>query len=462
MGSNHIQYTSIVEPIGRSTLEKTYKIQKPNGNHDWPTAREFLEIIDGEAFSKAQENYLSWDELRNKDWAMLDTQKLWWALKMSRIQENMVTPITDTSGAPYKFDEGRHVAFLHDVTLELGGNMLGISDFDDGDKKQIIRRNLIEESIASSKLEGANTSREAARRMLGEGRKPRDKDERMIVNNHAAMTWIEETAKNKRMSVDLLLDLHRQVTSGTLSDATLEGKLRETLDASGNRLKIMPWDETTVVYIAPDKGFVEEQLPRLIKFANDEDGSPFIHPLIKAIMLHFWIGLLHPFEDGNGRLARIIFYWYMLRKGYWAFAYMSLSERILKSPKQYAMAYVNTEQDDYDLNYFIQYNIEKLILARQHLQVFLGSKISENRERAEIFRGGHGLNLRQIKLLQQLSQSELQHTSVAEHHASNSDIGYISAVSDLKTLVEKGFLKKQKNGRNVIYLPTDKLNTLIR
>jgi predicted transcriptional regulator len=94
--------------------------------------------------------------------------------------------------------------------------------------------------------------------------------------------------------------------------------------------------------------------------------------------------------------------------------------------------------------------------------VFLGSKISENRERAEIFRGGHGLNLRQIKLLQQLSQSELQHTSVAEHHASNSDIGYISAVSDLKTLVEKGFLKKQKNGRNVIYLPTDKLNTLIR
>jgi pseudouridine synthase len=82
----------------------------------------------------------------------------------------------------------RHQELLHEVTLELGGNMLGISDFNEGDKKQLIRRNLIEESIASSKLEGANTSREAARRMLSEGRKPRDKSEIMIANNHATMS----------------------------------------------------------------------------------------------------------------------------------------------------------------------------------------------------------------------------------------------------------------------------------
>jgi predicted transcriptional regulator len=92
----------------------------------------------------------------------------------------------------------------------------------------------------------------------------------------------------------------------------------------------------------------------------------------------------------------------------------------------------------------------------------LKSKIAENKERIKITQGGHGFNARQIRLLQQLHQTEIHHTSAAEHHNINNDIGYVSAVSDLKTLVEKGFLKKQRNGRNVIYLPTDRLQTLFR
>ncbi len=317
---------------------------------------------------------MSWDEFRNKNLPADDRENLWRIIQANRTFARKPTPIVDKDGSQYAFDPHRNVEFLHHVDLELGGNMIGISDFGEGDKRQIIRRNLIEESIASSKLEGANTSREAARRMLNEGRRPRDKSELMIVNNHRAMLLIEENLKNEPLSLNLLLELHKQVTSGTLKDAALEGTLRDTLDEDGNRLKIMPWDETTVAYVAPDREFVEAHLPRLIKFANDEDNSGFVHPLFKAIMLHFWIGLLHPFEDGNGRLARLLFYWYMLRKGYWAFAYLSLSERILKSPKQYAMAYIYAEQDGYDLNYFIQYNVDKLKLARQHLQDYLKQK----------------------------------------------------------------------------------------
>lgn len=429
---------------------------------DTANPAEQVETSDYSGLLKAREHYYSWDELRKKSWAQPRPENIWKTIKIIRKYKNVETDILDQTFVSYRYDKGAHMQFLHEVDLELGGNLLGISDFNEAEKRQIIRRNLIEESIASSKLEGANTSRETARQMLREGRLPKDKGERMIVNNHAAMTWIEETAKHQSLTLDLLFDLHRQVTAGTLSEAKLEGRLRDTFDAKGNRLKIMPWDEVTVVYVAPDREFVEEQLSRLIDFANDEEGSSFIHPLIKAIMLHFWIGLLHPFEDGNGRLARIVFYWYMLRKGYWAFSYLSLSERILKSPKQYAMAYINSEQDDYDLNYFIQYNIEKLKLARQHLQIYLKSKIAENKERVELVQGGLGLNARQVRLLQYLHQGEMNHTSVAEHHNINPDIGYISAVTDLRQLVEKAYLRKVKNGRNVIYLPTVKLQTLFR
>src|SRR5262249_29767139 len=157
-----------------------------------------------------------------------------------------------------------------------------------------------------------------------------------------------------------------------------------------------------VAYITPDRDFIDQELPKLMKFANDEHDQVFIHPLLKAIMVHFWIGLLHPFEDGNGRLARILFYWYMLRKGYWAFSYLSLSERLLKSSQQYAMAYIYTEQDGYDLNYFIHYNVEKLKLTRQHFRYVLQKKLDETKQVAQLIQSAHPFNERQINLLQYL------------------------------------------------------------
>ena len=450
-----------------STPYKTYIIPKISQTFDTSNIGKLnsrIGQINGWQFvQRANDFYLPWEEFRNKDWAGAEPEAAWQAVHMSRLLKRQSTTIIDKDGNGYGFDAHRHVEFLHLIELEFGGNMIGLSDFGPGDKRQLIRRNIIEESIASSKLEGANTSREAARRLLKEGRRPRDKSEQMIVNNHEAMRKIEEDLKNAPLSLDILLDLHRQVTSNTLDDSTLEGKLRETLDKNGNRLKVMlPRDETTVAYIAPDKEFVEEQLPRLIKFANDEDDAGFIHPVFKAIMLHFWIGLLHPFEDGNGRLARIIFYWYMLRRGYWAFSYLSLSERILKSPTQYAMAYIYAEQDNYDLNYFIQYNVEKLQLARKNLQDYLKRKIGEKRQQNRILESGHGFNPRQAKLLQYLSKNEERRTSVAMHQNENADIGYVTAVNDLRTLTAKGLLRKLKTGRNVTYVPTERVALLFK
>ena len=453
-------------PIVAEKLEKTYKLERPKQDNRADFLRKSLESFGREdireAIIKAQENYLSWPDFKNKSWATKDKEHVWASIRNRRISNSKLSPIFDKDGNYYQFTPNSHVQFLHEVDLEFGGNMIGISDFSEGDKRQIIRRNLIEESIASSKLEGANTSREAARRMLNEGRKPRDKHEQMIVNNHAAMLRVEEVEKMEPMSMELLKSLHRQVTLGTLTDPALEGTLRQTLDAKGNRLKIMPWDETTVVYVAPDREFVDAQLPQLLMFANDQDDAGFIHPLFKAILLHFWIGLLHPFEDGNGRLARILFYWYMLRKGYWAFSYLSLSEKILNSPKQYAMAYIYSEQDNYDLNYFIHYNISKLILARADLQKYLQQKIQENRRSLQLLQSDHNFNPRQLRLLQYLSKDEQRNTSVSAYHNVNQDVGYLTAVTDLKKLVTSGFLTKRKVGRNVYYSATGKVRMLFK
>ena len=447
-------------------FEKTYKIETVDLTQ---AAENFAEVYDlwqteeiRHAIERAQERYLPWQEFKNKTWVPGNKEYVWLLIKHLRLTNLRSTAVTDQDGFTYKYNPNGYSEFFHEIDMEFGGNMIGVADFSESDKRQIIRRNLIEESIASSKLEGANTSRDAARRMLNEGRKPRDKDEQMIVNNHAAMRRIEEEAKSQPMSLDLLFDLHRQVTTGTLVNPEHAGTLRQTFDANGNRLKIMPWDEFTVAYVAPDREFVEHELPKLIQFANDEDNAGFIHPLFKAIMLHFWIGLLHPFEDGNGRLARILFYWYMLRKGYWAFSYLSLSEKILNSPKQYAMAYIYSEQDNYDLNYFIHYNISKLKLAREDLQKYLKEKIVENRKSMKLIQSGHNFNERQLILLQYLSKDEQRSTTMTAYHNINSSVAYVTAVTDLKKLVDGGLLTKRKVGRNVYYFPTEQVSVLFK
>jgi Fic family protein len=177
-------------------------------------------------------------------------------------------------------------------------------------------------------------------------------------------------------------------------------------------------------------------------------------------MLHFWIGILHPFEDGNGRLARILFYWYMLRRGYWAFSYLSISERILKSPKQYAMSFIYTEQDGCDLNYFLQDNVEKIKLARQCFRDYLTEKIVENRQVSNAIRRDHSLNDRQIKLMQYLAKDEQRYTTLKEYNNINNDVGKVTASADLQKLVEKGFLSKIRRGRNVFYYPTEKITKI--
>ena len=442
-------------------MEKHYKIEPPPNSMPRNSAELSKDPAVMQAVARAQERYLPWDEFKHKTWVPGSKEEIWGLVKLLRNLERELTPIVDERMTPYAFSSRLHAEFLHEVDLELGGIFLGLQDFSEGDKRRIIRRNLIEESIASSQLEGANTSRAVAKKMLAEGRAPRDKSERMIVNNHATMRWIEEELKDQKLSMDLLLDLHWRVTQGTIDDAH-QGKLRETLNADGQPLVVKPWDDTVIAYVTPKREFVEQQLPKLVAFANDEQkGGTFIHPLMKGIMLHFWIGLLHPFEDGNGRLARILFYWYMLRRRYWAFSYLSISERILKSAKQYAMAYIYAEQDDFDLNYFIQYNVEKIKLARTAFREYLQVKIVENRQASNAIRKDFSLNARQINLLQHLAKDEQRYTTLKEYNNVNDSVGKVTASADLQKLVEKGFLKKVKSGRNVFYYPTDQIRSLL-
>ena len=347
--------------------------------------------------------------------------------------------------------------FVHEIDMNLGGALLGLSrDLEEKEKRQFITRGVMEEAIASSQLEGANTTRKVAKQMLREGRKPRNKSEQMIVNNYQAMLFIEKEFTSQKLSLDAIKDLHVMLTKDTLDSSNDEGRLRNDADDIVVQNKV----DGMIYHTAPKEKFVRQELDKFIKYSNDDlSDAGFVHPVFKAIIIHFWMAYLHPFVDGNGRLARSLFYWYLLKNGYWGFAYLPLSKVIKNSPVQYGMAYVYAEQDDTDLTYFLDYNANKIRQAIKEFKEYEKGALTSNSKMIKDARTKHNLNDRQIHLLQFYQKNKDEGVSIAGHMNVN-EISRATAMNDLKILEKLGFTEKKKIGKKVYYYATDEADSL--
>jgi Fic family protein len=314
---------------------------------------------------------------------------------------------------------------------------------------------LIEEAINSSVLEGARpTTRELARQMVREGRAPTSRDERMIFNNWRAMQRVLQLRDAQRpLTIDDLLELHRILGEDALEVPHAEGQLRQpehdvvVSDLEGN-----------VWHTPPSADGLRDRLQTLLSFANETaaDGDAFIHPIVRAILVHFWIGYEHPFRDGNGRIARALFYWCMLRNGYEMAEFLSISGPIDRSPGAYYMAFAHTETDDGDLTYFILHQLEVIHEALTDLTTHLKDRTERMRHLADTVAGFNDLNHRQHALLQRAIRDPLASYTI-EEHAKSHDVHYQTARTDLLDLVARGYLKARRKGHGKRFHPTDAL-----
>lgn len=403
--------------------------------------------------------YQYWDDVKYKSLPEYITgEEFWFLVKKIRELQSSKSPIKAEAGGYFNWLKlSKLEKFLHEIDLNMGGNLFSFSkDIDDKVKYKFISKGVMEEAIASSQLEGAVTTRRLAKQMLREGKKPKTVSENMIVNNYEAIKLIEEKYKDRKLDLKLLLELHQIITKNTQVKPEDQGRLRFDSD------DIIVANEEDLIYHEPPKEkFVKAEIQRFISFANDELEESFLHPVIKAIMLHFWIGYLHPFVDGNGRLARLMFYWYLLKKGYWAFAYLPISRTIKRAHAQYIKAYVYSEQDSQDITYFIDYNIRKIELARREFEEYLNYQSKKNSQMRMISKNKYELNDRQIKLLQYLCDNPDGRTTNKTHMRIN-DISRMTAYNDLKYLKKHLLIFPKKAGNKVIYYGTKKIAELFK
>ncbi|EOI3478712.1 Fic family protein [Cronobacter dublinensis] len=399
--------------------------------------------------------YLHYDELRHRFKIKKERDSLWAAMKLSRLLSSMfLLPGEDDSVlSQAHINSTAIIQKSCSIVDRLTSSAAETERYEKLDAADYLMDELtVAESIASSQLEGAVTTSRVALEMLKVGRKPRDEGEKMIMGNYRMMKYVSERG-NDPFNIDELLKLHRVAIENINDEKYSPGQLRiETDDV------VVADHEGNIVYTPTSAGQLPDALEKLFEFINlpheTAEDEKYLHPLVKACVIHFMIGYLHPFKDGNGRTARALFYWYMLKCGYTAFRYISISKLLKNAPAKYVRAYLYSETDDMDLTYFVNYQCEIVTRAVQDYIDYIKSIVQTRVELKQwLFDSGifGRINARQRDLATiAINQPGVLFT--ASEVSSRMAVSENTAREDLKKLTALGLMKAMKEGKGNVYL----------
>lgn len=399
------------------------------------------DLIDGQ--------YHHWDELRRRPVEPgMSHEEMWMALKLKRKAAYRSFPLKDGRNRSFQYSVPELVLeILHEIDFKTGA-FIGMPEpiANPQMRDRYIVNSLIQESITSSQLEGAATTRDVAKEMLRSGRPPRDKSERMILNNYLTMQEVMRL-HTEALTPDLVMKIHQIVTDQTMENPEASGRFRTTDES----VRVMD-DENQVLHQPPSADELPGRMALMCEFANGRIPDQFVPPAIRAILLHFWLAYDHPFVDGNGRTARALFYWSMLHQGFWLFEFISISGILVKAPVRYARAFLHAETDDNDLNYFILHQTDVIRRAIAELHEYLHRKQKESAEARRHLKALQRFNHRQQALLEHALKHPDQTYTIHSHKTSHGT-AYATARSDLLDLHKTELLDLYKLGRAMTFSP---------
>lgn len=391
-----------------------------------PAVKSFVEELN--------DSYYYWSDVKYKRPPVdIDTIQLWACIIVSRTLKEL--NVWDKYGISFSITN-RMQRQCHNFDMNFGGSWGDSSIIPTENKERYLISSLMEEAISSSQMEGASTTRKVAKEMLRKSISPRSRSEQMISNNYETIRFIIRN-KNQQLTPELLLQIHALMTHKTLERAEDEGHFRENDD-----VVVANSITNEVVHTPPSHTDIASFVEDLCNFFNASDNATFIHPIIKAIIIHFMIAYVHPFTDGNGRTGRALFYWYMLKNGYWLMEYMSISRIIYKSKPSYEKSFLYSEADSNDIGYFITYNLRVLELAFKELQNYIKKKSSQ-RVLSSNFLQMEGINDRQSVILSLVKENPQIVLTIKEVQ-NRFMVSNPTARLDVEGLVARGYLQQIK------------------
>ena len=385
--------------------------------------------------------YLHWDELRYREFGESNRDDVWRMMKVMRIMTYNHVRISDLK-LSYCVSNDYIQRTLHEIDSRIPSGFLSSEKIDDKRQLMLSISSMMEESIASSQLEGASTTTKLAKKLLRSNLEPKDHSQRMIYNNYRAMQLLKEHL-NEPLSSELIKEIHMTITDGLMEDPNSSGRFR-----TDDSVAVRDVYEDITYHIPVRHETIPAMIDDLCRYVNDE--KEFVHPIIKGIIIHYILAYIHPFLDGNGRVSRALFYWYCLKRGYSMMEYLSLSKVIKNHRQRYDMAYLLSETDDDDITYFITYNLRMISEAIDVFDSYLRKKMKEQEDSKKGLEQ-YGLSFRQSQIVKDMMHDG---EPISQYELS---VKYQTSVPtirrDLIKLMDVGLVKTSgKDGHRQLYV----------
>lgn len=322
--------------------------------------------------------------------------------------------------------------------------------FKESYKKELIFDTLLSEAFHSSSIEGAHSTKKRTEEIIKKQLTPEDKSERMIINNYRALQYIFENREQK-LDDEFVLSLHKMISEDTLDEKEDEGVYRN------DGVEITTATQKVVFQPTSDIKKMERMLHKLYLFTNSDNDDcevEYIESIYKVIAFHFLYGYIHPHFDGNGRTLRVLFTHLLGQNGFDMFYYISLSEIIHlseKRKKEYEKAFIDVEENELDLTYFIYYIQDIMIEALQVLddRVFLYFRESIVFDKVED--QAVKLTKRQADILKLIARNKRAFAMTSKEIAGRFRLSSQTILKDIRFLIDFKLLRKKQTGLKIYY-----------
>jgi len=225
------------------------------------------------------------------------------------------------------------------------------------------------------------------------------------------------------------------------------GSWRNNLTNDPMQVVSGPMGKETVHFQAPDAELIEDEMQAFIKWFNTENT---LDPVLKGALAHLWLITIHPFEDGNGRIARAVTEMQLARSDNSAQRFYSMSAQIRKERNAYYAILEETQKGTIDITSWMVWSLECLGRALESTQDILATVLKKARFWEK--HNSHSFNPRQkTMIIKMLSGIDGKMTSAkwALMTKTSSD----TALRDLHDLIQKGvILKEGENKKGASYI----------
>lgn len=306
--------------------------------------------------------------------------------------------------------------------------------------RRFLVRALVEEAIATSRLDGVDIPYDEAHELLQMDRTPANDDERVVVNAHHLLSELPGLAESA-LTPELLLGLYERVTEGT---ARLEFDGAELIGgpvAAMTRLEVL------------------KQLCAIANYQQDVNAE---HPAITALVLLRDVPYWKPFPKYNGAIARILFRLHAVKHNYPVLGLLPISEIAARNPEKESVSASGphftrlTRYSEIDMTGHVAAILEAVNVAIQRLRAQIEQVQERDDALRELLQSDPLLNGRQRSILGRALREPGTRFRI-RYHQTTHNIAYSTARADLMELEEKGYLRQEQEGKAFVFVAAEGL-----